>query len=83
MTEKQLARRLAPWRLLRPGQRVVSLTYQRGQSGTVIERLGARLDGFAYYGVKMDSAPTNTTDFLRFELKPLRRHRRLVIVKGH
>jgi hypothetical protein len=81
MTEKQLAKRLAPWRPLCVGQRVVSLTYHKGQLGTVVERLGFRVDGLGYYGVKMDDSPTNTTDFVRCELKAVRRNRRLVVAK--
>ena len=77
MTEKQLAKRLAPWRPLRPGQRVMSRTYHKGKFGTVKERLDTRLDGLGYYGVTLDDSPTATTDFVRHELQPLRRHGRL------
>ena len=82
MTEKQLEKRLAPWRPLRIGQRVISMTYHKGQAGTVKERLDTRIDGLGYYGVTMDESPNNTTDFVRYELKAIRRNRRLVVAKG-
>jgi len=70
MTQKQLAKRLAPWRPLRVGQRVMSLTYHKGQLGTVVERLGHRIDGLGYYGVKMDESPDN----IDFTLQQLVEH---------
>ena len=76
--------RLRPWRPLRVGLRVKVATickYRTGYLGYVKERLDTRLDGLGHYGVSMDcDGGSATTDFLRYELTPVREKGRLVYV---
>ena len=64
--------KLKAWRPLQVGHRVVSKTYHKGVTGTVIECLGpkdAPMNGLRRYGVRMDDDSRNIADFLRYELK--------------
>ena len=64
-----IERKLSVWRPLKVGQRVVSKTWNKGASGTVVEALaGHQMNGLDKYGVKMDFND-NVADFCRYELK--------------
>ena len=72
-----LETKLKPWRLLRPGTRVQSLTYKRGQRGSIAEvlrRPDDPLNGLLRYGVRLDDDPANVADFCRYEFKALPRN---------
>lgn len=72
MKKPSIDKLLGCWKPLKVGIAVrISGNYKNGWQGVIVERLDTRIDGLGRYGVKLDSAPSVTTDYVRAELQPL------------
>lgn len=77
----EFEKRLQPWRVFAVGQRVLVVKgLRKGERGTIAERLDDRLDGYARYGVRLDSlvrfdGTGGIADYCRHELTVVRAKR--------